>query len=220
MKCSVERFGKNLVERSAVFLSNRLLEFHELKLSMEKHSLQRGKVRHRTSSFFDLDEYNVQFREKHASPSLKGSFSLTHSELPDTTKHSEIADMVEVQAHHKRKTHVMQNTYQLDPKTLFSPSKVEEILKEELEFLVNTDYDADTARTVATDLANSIKAQIKPLFPRYKFVVQVTIGGKGHQGVKVVSKFFWDMERDNFASHTVTSRNLFAVATVYGIYFE
>lgn len=180
-----------------------------------KASELRPQVRHRTSSFFDLDEYNAQFREKHAKPSLKGNFSVTHSETPDNTNHSKHDEL----QHHK-KNHLLENTYQLGPKNVFNPTEVERILENELGFLQNIDYDCGKARTIATDLANAIKSHVKPLYPRYKFVVQVTIGRKEDQGIKVVSKFFWDMDRDNFASHTVTSRNLFAVATVYGIYYE
>ena len=171
-------------------------------------------VRKRASSFFSLEEYCLQNKEKYLKPSLRGNFSVTHSETPEKS-----FDAVDALSHHKV-CRAIRNTYQLGPQMLFRPSEVEVILKNELAFLVNTDYDPEKARIMATDLANAIRSQVKPLYPRYKFVVQVTIGGKEHQGVKVASNFFWDVERDNFASYTVTNRNLFAVATVYGIYYD
>ena len=172
-------------------------------------------VRHRKSSFFSLEEYSTNIRGRHTKPNLKGTFLVTHSSIPDSSKHPTTA---EIETRHKN--HVTQNTYELNPKSLFCPAIVEKILKEKLEFLETVNYHADTARVISNDLANAIRVQVKPLFPRYKLVVHVTIGGKGHQGIKVASKCFWDVERDNFASYTVTSRDLFAVATVYGVYFE
>ena len=174
-------------------------------------------VRHRTSSFFNLEEYNTHIRGRHAKPNLKGSFLVTHSAIPDSSKHPRTA---EIETHHEPKGHVTQNTYQLNPKSLFCPARVEKILKEKLEFLETVNYHPDTARVLSNDLANEIRVHVKPLFPRYKLIVHVTIGRKGHQGIKVASKCFWDVKRDNFASYTVTSRDLFAVATVYGVYFE
>ena len=174
-------------------------------------------VRRRTSSFFNFEEYGINIRGKHTAPSLKGNFLVTHSKKPDSPKHPQMA---ETETRHVSSRHTKQNTYQLDPETLFCPTIVEKMLKEKLEFLETVDYRPDTARATSNDLANAIRLQVKPLFPRYKLVVQVTIGGKGHQAIKVASKCFWDTKRDNYASYTVTSRDLFAVATVYGIYFE
>ena len=178
---------------------------------------QRGNIRHRSSSFFDLEEAKLHVLEKHATPSLKGKFAVTHEEIP---VHSRSSLSEEVDAMKKRTGKSFQNTFQVDPPSLFNPSKVKHILEKELKFLENVDYEPEQARHTAIDLANSIKSQVKSLFPRYKTVVQVTIGGKGSQGIKVVSKFFWDQERDNYASHTVTSSSIFAVATVYGLYHD
>ena len=180
-------------------------------------SKRRGDLRKRTSSFFDLDESYISIREKHDIPSLKGKFSVSHCETPENSILDDIDEKVSKKKHGGKR---LQNTFQLDPIYVFNPSKVEAVLESELRYLEDVNYEPETARKMAVELSNTIKSKIKPFFPRYKVVVQVTIGGKGSQGVKVASKCFWDKERDNYASYTVTSSNLFAVATVYGLYYE
>ena len=179
-------------------------------------SKRREGPRKRTSSFFDLHESYISIREKHDIPSLKGKFSVSYCETPENSALDDIDEKLPKKHSGKR----LQNTFQLDPVYVFNASKVEAILKSELKYLEDVNYEPETARNMAVELANTIKSKVKPLFPRYKIVVQVTIGGKGSQGVKVASKCFWDKERDNYASYTVTSSNLFAVATVYGLYYE
>ena len=175
----------------------------------------RSAVRNRKSSFFDVKDF--QCRGRTVVPTLAGSFLVTHSDMPDTRRYQSTAD---TETRHKLTSCVPQNTYQVEPETLFCPTIVEKILKDKLEFLELADYDPERARTISSDLANAIRVHVKDLFPRYKLVVNVMIGGKGDQGITVASKCFWDGQRDNFASFNVTSRNLFAVATVHGIYFE
>ena len=175
----------------------------------------RSAVRNRKSSFFDVKDF--QCRGRMVLPNLAGKYLVTHSDMPDSRRHQSTAD---TEMRSRLRSCVPQNTYQVEPETLFCPTMVEKILKEKLEFLELTEYDAERARTISSDLANSIRIHVKDLFPRYKLVINVMIGGKGDQGITVASKCFWDEQRDNFASCNVTSRNLFAVATVHGIYFE
>ena len=42
-------------------------------------------------------------------------------------------------------------------------------------------------------------------FDRYKFVVQVYVGERRDQGVRVGSRQFWDANTDNMASETFTN---------------
>ncbi len=176
-------------------------------------------LRNRTSSFFDLAEYSLGRLEQHAKSELKGEYVMSHCETPDNSRILDDFEHHKV-PHHKHKQIKTQNTFQLDPKLRFNASLVENILSKELEYLNDIDYDPEMARKESVILSDNIKSKIKNLFPRYKYVVQVTIGGKFNQGIKVASKCFWDKERDNFASHTVSNATLFAVATVYGLYYE
>eukprot|EP00794_Sanderia_malayensis_P007726 gene7726-8565_t len=189
---------------------------------MDKNNRQ--PYRHRTSSFFDLAEYNSQRFEDHAQNKLRGNFIVSHSETPDYhhgIEDAKVSHYGNGSKHHQQKVMVRrQNTFQLDPNRRFDASLVESILSEELDRLRSVVYSADMARRESVVLSDGIKAKIKDLFPRYKFIVQVTIGESAHQGIEVASKFFWDKDRDNFASKTVTNYSLFAVAIVYGLYYE
>jgi len=55
---------------------------------------------------------------------------------------------------------------------------------------------------------------------RYKLVTTVTIGQIADQGVRVASRCLMDQETDQAASGSFTNETLFAVATVYGFYYE
>ena len=182
-------------------------------------AMARKGLRHRTSSFFDLDEYSLT---RHENKDTKGKFLITHCETPENTLLEEDYELklFPREPRRKQRQHTQQNTFQLDPTHTFNTAHVVSILRDELGFLENVQYEADIARQLTVELGNKIKAKVKHLFPRYKFIVQLTLGEKRNQGIKVASKCFWDTERDNFATETVTSSTLFAVATVYGLYYE
>ncbi|EDS45299.1 conserved hypothetical protein [Culex quinquefasciatus] len=56
---------------------------------------------------------------------------------------------------------------------------------------------------------------------RYKLVVTVTMGERYMQGMKSIAQFLWDPEKDSYVSCIYdASPSLFAVATIYAIYFE
>ena len=55
---------------------------------------------------------------------------------------------------------------------------------------------------------------------RYKLVCIVHIGQRGNQEIKVGSRCLWDARLDTFISVEYQNTSLFAIATVFGIYFE
>ncbi|KAJ4460034.1 putative dynein outer arm light chain [Paratrimastix pyriformis] len=57
-------------------------------------------------------------------------------------------------------------------------------------------------------------------FPRYKHIVQVTIGEVKDQGMRVASRSLWDPKVDSCVSCHFQNNSLFCVAMVFGIYFE
>ena len=66
-----------------------------------------------------------------------------------------------------------------------------------------------------------IKAKVKELnIPRYKVVVQVTLGENKGQGVRVASRCLWDHKTDNYATLTYKNERYFACAVVFGCYTE
>ncbi len=53
-------------------------------------------------------------------------------------------------------------------------------------------------------IADQVKARVKQemAIPRYKIVVQVTLGEMRNQGIRVASKCLWDADSDNYASYS------------------
>jgi hypothetical protein len=58
------------------------------------------------------------------------------------------------------------------------------------------------------------------LFFRYKIIALVTVGQKTDQSVSVGSRFLWDADRDNFAAASWCNKHVYAVGTVYAVYYE
>ena len=48
----------------------------------------------------------------------------------------------------------------------------------------------------------------------------ITIGQKKDQGVRVGSRFLWDADRDSFCAVDWSNKHLYAVGTVYAVYYE
>ena len=66
----------------------------------------------------------------------------------------------------------------------------------------------------AKQLSDNIKAKLKALgYERYKYIVQVLIGERRDQGVRMGTRCFWDSATDN----QVAYRTLYAL---YAVKFE
>lgn len=79
--------------------------------------------------------------------------------------------------------------------------------------------------TLSKNMADVIKQRMKEqaFSKRYKYVCMVTIGerrGPRPFGVMVTSRCIWNTDTDNFASTSIKSKRLFAVATLYALYSE
>mmetsp|Transcript_24265 Transcript_24265/g.76294 ORF Transcript_24265/g.76294 Transcript_24265/m.76294 type:complete len:128 (-) Transcript_24265:157-540(-) len=120
--------------------------------------------------------------------------------------------------------HVWENTYIMQPKDeeKFLPSKVTETIERVMnEYFKDKEYTAEDAKIWTLDVSNDIKSAVKELnIPRYKIIVQVVIGEQASQGIRVASKFLWDVTSDNWASYTYQNQSLFAVGMVFGCYYE
>ncbi len=57
-------------------------------------------------------------------------------------------------------------------------------------------------------------------FPRYKVVVQTTLGQQKGNGVRVASRCLWDVETDNVATYHFNSDTLWVTVMCFGIYME
>ncbi|XP_038049330.1 dynein light chain Tctex-type protein 2B-like [Patiria miniata] len=118
----------------------------------------------------------------------------------------------------------MENTYHLKPDSqiIFKPvSVVKEITDVLKGVLGDIEYNPAISGRIATRLAEAIKTRVKALqLKRHKLVVQVVVGSQGGQSLQMASRCLWNQETDNSASASYQSTTLFAIASVYGIYFE
>ncbi|MES1912505.1 MAG: hypothetical protein MHM6MM_004770 [Cercozoa sp. M6MM] len=118
---------------------------------------------------------------------------------------------------------VWQNTYQLDPSFEWKRIDAKKIVREVMdEILTHVTYDSDEAAKLARLVAAKIRSRLKAELdaPRHRHVVQVIIGERREQGVRVGSRCLWDDKRDRYVSVNFQNKTLFATAIVFGIYFE
>lgn len=115
-----------------------------------------------------------------------------------------------------------ENTYQTSPKQRFPVREVRQIILKTLQNAVGDEvYGHINPTQVSKTLSQLIKDQVKSLnLERFKIVCMVTIGEIRGEGLRVASRCLWNEDFDRFASASVQNATLFAVGTVYGIYFE
>mmetsp|Transcript_23676 Transcript_23676/g.38949 ORF Transcript_23676/g.38949 Transcript_23676/m.38949 type:complete len:119 (+) Transcript_23676:84-440(+) len=104
----------------------------------------------------------------------------------------------------------------------FIPNKVKIQINEVFnKRLKDLSYDASAAPELTKQLCDEIRDRVKTLgFKRHKLVVQVTVGEKQGQGVRVVSRCLWDDKTDNYCSETWQNGNMYVTAMVFGVYYE
>ena len=117
---------------------------------------------------------------------------------------------------------IYENTYKMAPNVAFPENKIKEVVEKILSReLRNTQYDAENCREMTARISDIIKKEIKDLdLDRYKLVCIVHIGQRGNQEIKVGSRCLWDVRLDTYISAEYQNTSLFAIATVFGIYFE
>jgi len=115
-----------------------------------------------------------------------------------------------------------ENTYQMTPPQAFRPEAVKAIITECLHNkLEGRIYEPINMGLMCKTLSQDIKQRVKELnFERYKIICLVSIGEKKDQGVRFGSRCVWDHERDSYAAASYENPNLYAVGTVYAVYYE
>lgn len=58
------------------------------------------------------------------------------------------------------------------------------------------------------------------MIPRFKIICIVHIGQLNGQGMQLGSRCLWDSSADTFSSFEFRNKSLFAVGSVYGVYYE
>ncbi|KAI8619960.1 Tctex-1 family-domain-containing protein [Chytriomyces sp. MP71] len=117
---------------------------------------------------------------------------------------------------------VYENTYKLKPDRKFQSEPVRRIAEEVLQnTLKKAKFDPNKIADLSAKIGNEILAGVKKLeYDRYKIVVDVTIGEFKGQGIRVASRCLWDTTTDTYTSASFKNASLFAVAIVFGCYYE
>lgn len=125
------------------------------------------------------------------------------------------------------KEYVYENTYITEPEgygpnAKFQRHKVQAIIKQLLhERLAAQQYDPVKGSQITKQLADDLREKVKALgYDRYKLVVQVTLGERTGQAMRILARCLWDTSADNFASEFFENETLYCVCQVYGLYFE
>eukprot|EP00126_Sphaerothecum_destruens_P008042 Sdes_comp20069_c0_seq1m12968 len=134
-----------------------------------------------------------------------------------------MASQVEMEAAQSVDQLEMENTYIIRPnyKAKFKPydvqNQIQKILQEKLTDLV---YNSEDVANLTRDLTDEIRNFVEALgYERYKYLVQVTLGEKRGEGVKMCAKCFWDSDTDNHVQATFMNESIFCVAAVFGVYY-
>ena len=118
----------------------------------------------------------------------------------------------------------LQNTYKLQPDAneRFKPDTVQEVIQCVLdECLDGEKYNPTQCRNLTQMLTELIKERVKEKgFPRYKYIVTVTLGQDCNQGLHLVSRCLWNENTDNYAEALYAKDGIYAHAAVFACYFE
>ncbi|KAH0999051.1 dynein light chain Tctex-type 4-like isoform X1 [Dendroctonus ponderosae] len=115
-----------------------------------------------------------------------------------------------------------QNTYKMESEKPFNPEKVDKILEEVMqEVMENLQYDPEKCAATAKYASTQIRSKVKQLeFDRYKVVCIVTIGEKNSQDVYATCRFLWDPEKDRYSFYSLENTHVYAIALCFGLYYE
>lgn len=115
-----------------------------------------------------------------------------------------------------------ENTYKLEPDAKMQLARIEGIAEDVMsDTLSGEDYDPNKTRLLIKKVSDKVLQKVKELgIERYKFVVLVSIGEYKDQGVRLASRCLWDDKRDNWIEALYENSSMWAVTTVYGVYYE
>ena len=117
----------------------------------------------------------------------------------------------------------MSNTFKTSPERQFCSEDIEQITEAILATkLKDVKYDPSTCKVLSQELAGCIMEKFKSLnYRRFKVIAVVSLGSiKERPGLQFGSRCFWNQNTDKFASVKYTNGSVFAVAMIYGLYFE
>ncbi|XP_076071333.1 dynein light chain Tctex-type 5-B-like isoform X5 [Mytilus galloprovincialis] len=123
---------------------------------------------------------------------------------------------------HYRPAMKFENSYQMTPGRKFPSGKVKNIIKDVLEgYLAEEKYEPELCKQMSKTISEVIKARVKELMiPRFKIICIVDIGQSNNQALLMGSRCLWDSANDTYSSAEFRNNSLFAIAQVYGVYYE
>ncbi|CRK87225.1 CLUMA_CG001029, isoform A [Clunio marinus] len=116
-------------------------------------------------------------------------------------------------------------TYQLESENPFNPCIVKDLLKEIVDFYVETNkiskFDQNSIISLCLNLSTEILNRVKAKrYDRYRIISNVTICENRNQSCGQTAAFIWDAESDGMAFYVHENTKFFVVAVVYGIYYD
>ncbi len=122
---------------------------------------------------------------------------------------------------------VYENTYITDPagygpRARFRAGEVQAVLRAVLrERMERAAYDSVKAAHISKHIAEDLREKVKALgCDRHKLIIQVTLGQKTGQAMRLASRCLWDTATDGFASEAYENETLFCVCQVFALYYE
>lgn len=150
--------------------------------------------------------------------------SLQYDIKSDPSQFLEVTPITATEHSAQSRRHVKyENTYKLAPDQPFIAHEIEKAAEKILtDNLHDKYYDPVQCKTLSQLLSSRILEEVKRMgYTRYKMVAIVSIGSiKERPGVQLGSRCLWNKETDNFISAKYSNKSIFAVAMVYGLYYD
>lgn len=122
---------------------------------------------------------------------------------------------------------VYENTYITDPaaygpRARFRVGEVQAVLRAVLrERMERQAYDPVKAAHITKHIAEDLREKVKALgCERHKLIIQVTLGQKTGQAMRLASRCLWDTTTDGFATESYENETLYCVCQVFALYYE
>lgn len=117
-----------------------------------------------------------------------------------------------------------ENTYQMEPDDdhKVDLARLRRVATSVIETAISGyKYDSKQGKQFSLGLAERVRNQIKQLpFQRYKMIVQVTIGEKKGQDLRVASRCMWDVKWDRHLTISKETQDAYVTVTIFLVYTE
>ena len=120
---------------------------------------------------------------------------------------------------------IYEPTFRLEPEEdeRFYPSQAKALADKVIATeLANQEYDEDDAKEWSVAISDKVREAVTANLnlPRYKIIVQTTIGQCNDQGIRIASRCLWDTATDNYASTSFVNKTLFCNVMIFALYTD